>query len=132
MHDLVSGLFLGRRRQVLACYLGLLCVTACGPPYQMLVRNVDGPGVALVINGQAIADLPCGSGRLVVRPGDNAPALPWRLELHRADGEVFASTDIDGTRGPQQELVIRDIGAIEVPPADPADAAFAALPCRAP
>jgi hypothetical protein len=106
-------------------------VASCGTSYQMLVRNVDGPAVALVINGQFIADLPCGIGRELVRPGNNAPALPWRLELHRANREVFASIAVDGTHGPQ-ELVIRDVGAIEVPPADPADAAFAALPCRAP
>jgi hypothetical protein len=117
--------------RALSCYLTLLLVAGCGTPYQMSVRNVDGPGVILVINGQEIAQLPCGTGRVVLRPGDNAPALPWQLQLHRANGEVFASADIDGTRGPQQELVIRDIGAIEVPPADPADAAFAALPCGA-
>lgn len=119
-------------RWVLAGYLVLLCVAACGTPYQMSVRNVDAPAVTLTINGQAIADLPCGVGRMVLRPGENAPALPWRLELHRATGEIFASVNIDGKRGPQQELVIRDVGAIEVPPADPADAAFGALPCPAP
>jgi hypothetical protein len=95
----------------------------------MVVRNVDGPGVALVINGQAIANLPCNAPPVAIRPGINAPALPWRLELRRANGEVFASLVVDGARGPHQELVIRDIGAIEVPPADPSDAAFAALPC---
>lgn len=119
-------------RRVLAAHLALLLVAACSPPYQMSVRNVDAPALTLIVNGQAIADLPCGVGRIVVRPGDNAPALPWRLELRRATGDVFASVDIDGTHGPQQELVIRDIGAIEVPPADPADAAFAALPCPPP
>jgi hypothetical protein len=119
-------------RWVLAGHLALLLVAACVTPYEMLVRNVDAPAVTLIINGQAIADLPCGVGRVVVRPGENAPALPWRLELHRENGEVFASIEVDGTRGPQQELIIRDVGAIEVPPADPADAAFAALPCRAP
>lgn len=119
-------------RLVVAAHLVLLLVGACSAPYQMSVRNVDAPAVTLIINGQAIADLPCGVGRVVVRPGENAPALPWRLEIHRANGEVFASIDVDGTRGPQHELVIRDIGAIEVPPADPADAAFAALPCPAP
>ncbi len=131
MHDVLPCLLLGRRFRLLAGCFALLSVAACGLPYQMLVRNVDGPAVALVINGQAIADLPCGTGRVLVVPGNNAPALPWRLELHRANGEIFASTVVDGTRGPQ-ELVIRDIGAIEVPPADPVDAAFAALPCHAP
>lgn len=118
-------------RRVVTGLLTLLSVAACSTPYQMSVRNVDGPAVTLIINGQAIADLPCAVGRVVVRPGENAPALPWRLELRRATGEIFASVDIDGTRGPQQQLVIRDVGAIEVPPADPADAAFAALPCPA-
>ncbi len=132
MYDTVSGLLLGRGRRVLAGYLVLLSLAACGAPYQLSVRNVDAPAVTLIINGQGIADLPCGVGRMVVRPGENAPTLPWRLELRRASGEVFASIDIDGTHGPEQELVVRDIGAIEVPPADPADAAFAALPCPAP
>lgn len=132
MHGLVPGLLLGRRRRVLAGYLTLLFATACGPPFQMSVRNVDGPDLALVINGQAMAELPCGTGRLVIRPGLNAPLLPWRLELRRADGEIFASTEVDGSIGPLQELVIRDIGVIEVPPADPAAAAFAAIRCRAP
>mgnify|MGYP000728182338 CR=1 FL=1 len=119
-------------RRALAGLVALLFVTACGPPYQMSVRNVDGPDLALVINGQAMAELLCGTGRLVIRPGVNAPLLPWRLELRRADGEIFASTEVDGSVGPAQELVIRDIGVIEVPPADPAAAAFGAMRCRAP
>jgi hypothetical protein len=118
--------------RIVAGLLAMLLVAACATPYELSVRNVDAPAVTLVINGRALADLPCGVGSAVVRAGENGPALPWRLELLRATGEVFASVDIDGTHGPKQELVIREIGAIEVPPADPADAAFAALPCPAP
>jgi hypothetical protein len=45
----------------------------------MVVRNVDGPGVTVVINGQAIADLPCNAGPIAIRPGVNEPYwVPWR------------------------------------------------------
>lgn len=121
-----------RLRQLSVASIALLSVAACAPPYQLLVRNVDGPDVVLVINGQPVADVPCNAGPIEITPGVNAPSLPWRLVLQRANGDVFAAWDVDGARGPRQELVIRDIGAIEIPPADPADAAFTALPCAAP
>jgi hypothetical protein len=115
-----------------ALAVALAVAAGCEPAYQLEVMNVQGPTVRVVVNGKELGVARCRDGVLVLRAGRNAPPLPWDIDLIRDDGTELAAEDIDGSLGPEQQLVILDVGTLMAPPNEPAAwRPFELLPCPA-
>jgi hypothetical protein len=108
------------------CLLVLLvvvgCTTAPSPSpsqtaFYLDVANIDGPPVAIEINGRVVAQSRCqldsGAGGPMLTPGPDAP-LPWTVKLVRADGSVYGSWVETGTTGPRT-ILVRSDGVLEGP-----------------
>lgn len=92
-----------------AGFVGLACVVlqmfGCAaplpstspPPPALIVQNLDGPPVALFINGLKLAEIACESPSFVLSgnvPG--APSLPWTVSIKTLDGEKGGDWTVDG------------------------------------
>jgi hypothetical protein len=131
MYDRLPRLLLGRGLWLLAAILTCTSGAGCTIGYELALRNVDGPDVEVLINGRPVATLPCGAEQVSVIAGLTAPLLPWDVEVRRLDGEgVLGLIHISGDNEPSpRELVVREVGILEIPPVDPSAAARGALPC---
>jgi hypothetical protein len=115
------------RRHGSSWLLGLLLVVGCTAPlptpprFFLDVANVDGPPIAIEINGRVVGHIECqlnsGKGIPAVTPGPDL-ALPWTVRLVRADGSLFGRWVYSGAAGPRT-IVIRTDGPIEGPSGHP-------------
>lgn len=111
------------------CLLFMLVVVGCTTVPQATptsffldVANIDGPPVAIQINGQVVGQSRCqldsGVGGPTLTPGPDL-GLPWTVRLVRADGSAFGSWVETGVTGPRR-ILIRSDGALEGPNGAPA------------
>ena len=109
--------------------LSLLVVVGCttGPratptSFFLDVANIDGPSVAIEINGRVVGQSECqldsAVGFPTLTPGPEL-ALPWTVRLVRADGSALGSWVEAGATGPRR-ILVRSDGAIEGPSGAPA------------
>jgi hypothetical protein len=110
--------------------IAILSLIGCADPYTLEVRNEQGPAVRVLVNGTDFGVVRCRAGSLVLQAGINAPQRPWHLELLLANGDPFRTIEIDASEVLDQQLVVLEVGVVEIPPAEPAAiAGFSNLPC---
>jgi hypothetical protein len=115
---------LSRSRGVLAAIvlaIGLLiagCASGSSPipslsgePAALHVANVDGPDVSLLIAGNVVAVVRCGSSASF-EPGGSMPSLPWELTVRASDGEVLQSVSVSAL---PEVLLVRGRGVLTGP-----------------
>jgi hypothetical protein len=126
LHNGLPGLLRRQRLGLLTIALAA-AMGACATPtgYQLQIRNVDGPPVTVWIEGHRVGLLRCGDPPIVVRVAPNLAPPPWDVGVFMETGESFGQERVGQGGFSQQELLIRDIGLIAVPPTDPAAAGFA-------
>lgn len=111
------------------CLLFTLAVVGCTTTPQTTqtsffldVANIDGPPVAIEINGRVVGQSRCqldsNVGFPTLTPGPDL-AVPWTVRLVRADGSGFGSWVETGSSGPRR-IFIRGDRAIEGPHGIPA------------
>lgn len=83
-----------------------------------MVINIDGPPVDVVVSGQIIVRLSCGTEGfdMTTVPG---LSLPWRLELRRLDGSILADFAVESVDPPKM-VIVRGESAVEGPYPRPA------------
>jgi hypothetical protein len=81
--------------------------------HEYRVYNVDGPTVDVVVNGQFVRQLPCGTSVELTQLA-RIPALPWTIELRRVDGRAIGRWSVQRLREARQ-LVLRGEEAHELP-----------------
>lgn len=126
-HDGPSGV--SRSPGRFLCLLFVLVVVGCTTVPQTTptsffldVANIDGPQVAIEINGRVVGQSQCqldsAVGFPTLTPGPDL-ALPWTVRLVRGDGSAFGSWVETGATGPRR-ILIRSDGALEGPHGAPA------------
>ena len=88
------------------------------PSFELRVENLGGPTVDISVNGHVAGRLSCNNGLAFV-PGPDLPALPWVVELKRADDGSLGTWTETGDQG-SRIIVLRGVSAGEFPLPGPA------------
>ena len=78
----------------------------------MTVVNVDGPPVAIYVNGTKLAERSCQTADFRLRIGDG-PSFPWTVEIRRLrGGESLRTVRVDGASGKPQLILVRAVAVL--------------------
>lgn len=83
---------------VLAACSGSASPAATQPRYQLYADNVSGPPITIQIGGRTVATVPCAGGAQLTAGADGVPALPWSLDVRRANGALLRHEELTASR----------------------------------
>ncbi len=83
---------------VLAACAGSASPAATQPRYQLYADNVSGPPITIQIGGRTIATVPCAGGAQLTAGASGVPALPWSLDVRRANGTLLRHEELTAAR----------------------------------